>query len=202
MEKNDKKSIGIVLLAAGSASRMGMPKQLLVYEKKPLILHTLEKLLVLQYPVTVVLGARATMIKPVIKDYPVQIVENKDWAAGMGGSMQLGLRTHLDKQAVLLAVVDQPLLSVDVLKALLRIMDNVEDPTEVLGAARYQNEVIGVPALFGSSWYKLMLELPAKVGARKLLRQHQRKVTVVDFPTGDFDLDNPQDWEKFRDKTE
>ncbi|MEL6969499.1 MAG: nucleotidyltransferase family protein [Bacteroidota bacterium] len=202
MKEKDPKSVGIVLLAAGTASRMGMPKQLLVYEQKPLILHTLDKLMALESPITVVLGARAAMIRPVISEYPVTIVENESWAEGMGGSMQLGLQTHLDKKAVLLAVVDQALLTVTVLKNILRIVDEADQPAAVLGAARYQNDVLGVPAVFGREWYPVMMELPRKAGARKLLRQHESKVTVIDFPDGDFDLDKPQDWEKFRSKTE
>ena len=137
MEDKDKKRVGVILLAAGQASRMGMPKQLMVYEQKPLILHVLDKLLRLKLPVTVVLGARAAMIKPILADYAVNVVVNEDWEAGMGGSMQLGLREHLDDEAVLLTVVDQPLLTTAVLQEFVAIVAAAADPSQLLGAARY-----------------------------------------------------------------
>ena len=71
-----------------------MPKQLLVYDQEPLVLHILDKLLPLRLPITIVLGARAELIRPVIADLPIHIVVNREWATGMGGSMQAGLRTH------------------------------------------------------------------------------------------------------------
>ena len=202
MVGKDKKRVGVILLAAGLASRMGMPKQLMVYEQKPLIRHVLEKLLTLDLPITVVLGARAPMIRSVIEDLPVNIIVNKAWQEGMGGSMQMGLREHLTDEAVLLCVVDQPLLTTEILEQLLAIAKNATDATQVLGAARYQNDILGVPALFGQQWYDAMLNLPARVGARKLLRQYEGQVTEISFPDGDFDLDKPQDWEKFRRETE
>ena len=197
-ETKTNPSVGIILLAAGSASRMGMPKQLLVYQQEPLILHVLDKLLALNLPVTVVLGARAALIRPVLNDYPVQIVENPDWDKGMGGSMQAGLQSHLDKEAVLLCVVDQPFLNAEILQALLGILNTTPHPREVLGCAQYADGTLGVPALLGEKWFDTMLKLPPQAGARKILRSNQEQLATILFPQGDFDLDKPEDWEKFR----
>lgn len=198
MKKSDKKDIGIVLLAAGEGSRMGMPKQLLVYEKEPLILHVLGHLKKLELPITVVLGARAAMIRAVLMGQGVQIVENPAWESGMGGSMQAGIRTHMDKHGVLLCVVDQPFLNDDVLNDLIERFYQAPAPTDAIVAARYKNSMLGVPAIFGSAWFDQLLSLPPKVGARKLIRTNEDKVLKVDFTAGDFDLDRPEDWENFR----
>lgn len=202
MKKDDKKKVGIVLLAAGVSSRMGMPKQLLVYNKEPLILHILGHLKELNLPITVVLGARAALIQPVLQDQDVQIVTNPDWEAGMGGSMQMGVRTHLEKEGVLLCVVDQPFLTADILGALLQRFNEADNSSESIVAARYQDGTLGVPAIFGSAWLDKLLALPPKVGARKLIRANEEVVLTVDFSKGHFDLDRPEDWENFRELTE
>ena len=201
MKKSDKKDIGIVLLAAGAGSRMGMPKQLLVYEKEPLILHVLSHLKKLGLPITVVLGARAKMIRPVLKGQNIQIVENPDWEAGMGGSMQAGIRTHDDKSGVLLCVVDQPFLNAGILNNLLDQFYQASSPADALVAAQYKNGMLGVPAIFGSAWFDQLLSLPSQVGARKLIRSNEAQVLKVNFSAGDFDLDRPEDWENFRELT-
>lgn len=198
MNKDDQKQIGIILLAAGSASRMGMPKQLLVYDRQPLILHILDKLIPLGCPITVVLGARASLIRPVLAHLPITIIAHEEWADGMGGSMQAGLRTHLDKQAVLLCVVDQPFLEETVLTKLLACVEQTPAPEKVIAAARYTDGTLGVPALFGRNWFEQLLALPPESGARKLLRANKHIVKSIDFPMGNFDLDRPEDWESFR----
>lgn len=198
MKKSDKNKVGIVLLAAGSGSRMGMPKQLLVYDKEPLILHTLGHLQQLELPITVVLGARAALIRPVLTGQAVEIVENSDWEAGMGSSMQVGLQTQLDKDGVLLCVVDQPFLDNTVLEALLERYFEAPSAQDAIVAASYKDGTLGVPAIFGASWYEPLLSLPPTVGARKLIRSNEDQVLKVDFSAGNFDLDRPEDWENFR----
>lgn len=203
MLKNDhERKIGLLLLAAGEASRMGMPKQLLVYRAQPLIRHIIEELLVLNSPITVVLGARAEMIKPVINDFSIDIVTNIDWKSGMGVSMRVGLdclqQSHPNLDGVLCCVVDQPYLTHELLHKYLEIFFQLSSPSEALLAAKYKNNTIGVPALLGANQIHRLQNGEDAIGARKLLRKHAKSVITIDFPEGEFDLDNQDDWEKFR----
>ncbi|HPF52804.1 MAG TPA: NTP transferase domain-containing protein, partial [Draconibacterium sp.] len=68
--------IPIILLAAGSSSRMGQPKQLLSWGKQTLIEFQVEKLLKLGNPVYVVLGSSSDQILPLLSKYRVNVVLN------------------------------------------------------------------------------------------------------------------------------
>ena len=77
-------NIGIVILAAGSSTRMGTPKQLLRYQGRSLLRHTIEVAIAsVCQPIIVVLGAYAQLIKPDISQLSIQIVENLQWNKGI-----------------------------------------------------------------------------------------------------------------------
>lgn len=195
-----KKKIGIVLLAAGEASRMGMPKQLLVHQKEPLIRHMAQLLLKFQHPVAVVLGARAALIQPVIADLPLQVVVNENWQLGMGTSLVAGLETFSDMEGILFCVVDQPYLNEKLLRTFLEAFDQLSENDLGILAARYKNGRLGVPALFSKVWFEALAKVTPEEGARKIIRSEQDKLMTIDFPEGLFDLDRPEDWEEFRKK--
>lgn len=195
-----KKNTGIVLLAAGEARRMGMPKQLLIHEKEPLIRHMAKLVLKLNRPVTVVLGARAEIIKTVISDLPLKIVINSAWQEGMGTSLVAGLNSFSRMEAVLFCVVDQPYLSESLLRLFLETFDKLADDSVEILSARYNNGQLGVPALFGHQWFEELKKVGPEEGARKIIRKEKDNLTAIDFPEGIFDLDRPEDWERFRKK--
>jgi CTP:molybdopterin cytidylyltransferase MocA len=195
-----KKNTGIILLAAGEARRMGMPKQLLVYEKEPLIRHMAKLVLKLNRPVTVVLGARAETIKTVIADLPLKIVVNPAWQEGMGTSLVAGLNSFSNMEGVLFCVVDQPYLSEALLHSFLEGFDKLEADSVGILAARYNNGQLGVPALFGHQWFEELKKVAPDKGARRIIRQEKDNLVAIDFPEGIFDLDRPEDWERFREK--
>lgn len=77
--------IGLVLLAAGSSSRLGTPKQLLVVRGRTLLRHAAEEAVAAGCrPVVVVLGAYADRLAREIVDLPVMVAHNMAWRAGMG----------------------------------------------------------------------------------------------------------------------
>lgn len=201
MKAAEQREVGIVLLAAGQASRMGMPKQLLVHQKEPLILHITNLLLSLDHPVCVVLGSRHRLIMPVLEDLPVQTVINENWESGMGTSLQAGLQVFRNTvDGILFCVVDQPYLTKELLLAYLHKFQTIDNYKQSIITARYSNNRLGVPALFGSDWFDELSTVAPAEGARKIIRREKDRLHVIDFPKGNFDLDRPEDWEKFREK--
>jgi len=85
----DKKgNIAMVILAAGAASRMQAIKQLLPWKKTTLLGNAIEQGLQSNVDkVYVVLGANASKIKKQILNYPIQIIEHKNWQLGIGSSI-------------------------------------------------------------------------------------------------------------------
>ena len=68
----------IIVLAAGNSSRMGSPKQLLVYQEKTFLERIIDTALEIFDPnkIVLVLGARHHEISSVIKNKNIQIVIN------------------------------------------------------------------------------------------------------------------------------
>ena len=134
-------TIGAVLLAAGSGSRMGhRPKSLLELGGVPLIRQQLISLSGAGVDeVVVVLGHYADQIEEAIKEFPVTLVSNPDPDAGQVSSLRLGLQSLSSKlNAILIALADQPLI-------------NSQDIKDLIGAykKRPQNTHVVQPTVDG-----------------------------------------------------
>lgn len=187
-----------VLLAAGSSSRMGQPKQLLSFKGQPMINHMVTKLEVLELEeIFVVLGAFQDQIQSVISSANVSIISNSRWAEGMGTSVRIGMKEalarHSDLDGILYILVDQPYLTSVFLKKLIEAFKVFKSD---LIASKY-NDLESVPALFGKAYFEELISLEGDKGARKIIRSHAAKVYAISFEGGQYDLDTPQDWEQF-----
>ncbi len=194
--------LGIILLAAGASSRLGQPKQLLDVHGEPLLVHMVRQALPLACPVVVVLGAYQAQVAAALEGLPVELVHNPHWAAGMGTSIRLGLRTLLaqypDLPGCLFCVSDQIFLDTGLLHQYLETFRTGGFPEDTLLAARYTSGAVGVPVLFGKNWMPDLLCLDDAAGANRILKQHLHAITHLAFPQGDFDIDYPEDWEKWK----
>lgn len=93
-QKNDvAMSIAGVILAAGSASRIGQPKLLLPWKGEALIRHAARTAVSCLNPVVVVTGAWEKEIRDALKDLPVKMVHNAEWAEGQSTSVRAGINS-------------------------------------------------------------------------------------------------------------
>lgn len=189
--------LSILLLAAGSSSRLGRSKQLLKVDSESLLLRSSNLSLQVSKNVFVVLGSNFEEHVQSIKHLSVAIVENKEWERGLGSSLKAGLRQIVEKnpetKSVLILVCDQPLLTSSHLSKLAE----VGEATNKLIVSSLYNNVLGVPALFKKELFNELLKLDDSEGARKLIQQKKNDVEIVDFPGGEIDLDTPEDVKKF-----
>jgi molybdenum cofactor cytidylyltransferase len=191
-------NIGIIVLAAGSSSRMGRSKQLLEIEGEPLLCRCVKTALaVASNNVVVILGANEKPHREIIENLPVQILSNYYWKTGMGSSIKTGLNyllqsgTELD--AVIIMVCDQPALTSN---HLLKLIQKFNQNKGAIVASSYANSS-GVPALFGRSFFSNLLLLGDDHGAKKLIQQFPRQVETVEFPNGSIDLDTEADYQNY-----
>ncbi len=189
---------GIIILAAGSSTRMGTSKQLLLVDGTPLLARSTT--IALQSGISnivVVLGANEIEHRKAIKDLPVDIAVNKDWAQGMGGTLKVGLNHLLqhnpNTNAVIVMVCDQPLLTSEHLKLL---KEKFIDSQKLIVASRYAN-TFGVPALFAKSLFSEIQGLRVEHGAKKIIEAHPDEIEAVDFTEGGIDLDTAEDYRNF-----
>ncbi|WP_280139523.1 nucleotidyltransferase family protein [Aquimarina amphilecti] len=178
------------MLAAGSSSRMGTPKQLLPWKKDCLIIHEVKKSLELNLSETyVVLGANFELIQKEIIHFPVHVLNNKDWGLGMGSSITFGVRhlinNQIDFDAILITLVDQPLIDVSHLSCLISKFNSNQDKIIATG----MKNKIGVPALFPKAHYQELLELKEDFGARYIIKKYEDDLLVIDGGNRTDDID-------------
>lgn len=193
---------GAVILAAGASTRMGTPKQLLPLDGQPLLSRVVEAALAsAAWPVVVVLGANAELIRPVLARHPILIVENPAWAEGMAASIRTGVTTlrqfsrALD--AAIVTLCDQPAFSADVIAQLVATQHATG---RSIVAAHYAGRN-GAPALFLREHFATLTSLTGEEGARSLLNGDTTAVATVDLPQLAQDLDTPAHYAAVRPKS-
>lgn len=196
-------AVGVVILAAGASTRMGTPKQLLPYRGRSFLCHAAETALAsVCQPIIVVLGAHAERLRQEVKELPVQVVENLQWAEGMSSSVGAGiaaLDAESDKiSAVVLALCDQPFVSAQVINHLVEAYYFTGKP---IVASEYSG-TLGVPALFSRTLFSKLKTLKGGEGAKQVITKHAHNVLGVPFPEGAIDIDTPNDYEQFRSMVE
>ncbi|WP_113699035.1 nucleotidyltransferase family protein [Nonomuraea lactucae] len=173
-----------LLLAAGQGARLGTPKALVEYEGERLVdrgVRLLEEGGC--HPVVVVLGAVTVQVRGAV------IVRNPGWASGMGSSLRVGLAALPEEaEAVVVALVDQPLVRPEAVRALISSGARLAVATY---AGRRRN-----PVLLSRGDFAEVAELAVgDVGARAFMRAHPELVAEVPCDgLGDpADIDTPED---------
>lgn len=177
-------TIAAVVLAAGSSSRLGRPKQLLPCDGEPLVRVIAQRARAACDAACVVLGAQIDDIWPALAELDVDVIECTTWSEGMSASLRTGVRWARDAghEAIVICACDQPRLTTEHVARL------IAERAPIV-ASRYAG-TLGIPALFGAAHYDELLALDGDRGARALLRA--RDVTAIDWPDGAFDLDTPE----------
>ena len=187
---------GVILLAAGSSSRLGRPKQLINYQGKTLLQHSIEAAQHSAADVLiVVLGCNADLIQTHIESKEVSVLVHAHWKDGMSSSMQCGLRHLIETRQVdqvVLMLCDQPFVHQGLLDQLM--LDKQTSGKGII-ACSYAGTV-GVPALFDQKYFSELLALKGTEGAKKVILNHQEDTFLVDFPLGAVDLDTEEDVQK------
>lgn len=192
-------NVGAVILAAGSSSRMGRPKQTLHFQGMSLLKRaTLAALDATCRPVVVVTGANAELSRRELNQLDVREAFNPDWETGMGSSVRAGIETVISLDAAVAAVVllvcDQPHVTADVITSLLAAHHTIGRP---IIASAY-GESFGVPALFSRTMFLELTQLAGSSGAKEIIKRHASEAYFLPFPEGEVDMDTPDDFSRFR----
>jgi molybdenum cofactor cytidylyltransferase len=192
--------VGAVLLAAGSASRIGgRPKALLELDGVPLILRQLTALFEAGIDeVVVVLGHHAEQIEPVVQKFPVTRVHNPSPDDGQVSSQRLGLKVLSGKlDAVLVALADQPLIDARDITALIDAYSKRPEGTSVL-VPQVAGQP-GNPVIFSAAVREQILAGGATLGCRQWRAAHPEVVAAYDTDNRHYrvDIDTTEDIERF-----
>lgn len=190
--------IGLIILAAGSSSRMNHePKQMLKFRGKTLLRRAAETALQSEfYSTVVVLGANQEKLRKDIEDLPLRITVNENWESGISSSIKKGLSALSEENpdAVMIMLCDQPFVTTEVLQ---RLRDAFIETKKPIAASEYEN-TFGVPALFGREIFAELSNLQNDEGAKKIIKKDINRIAFVAVPEAAFDVDTLQDFEKLK----
>ncbi|QOG00613.1 NTP transferase domain-containing protein [Flavobacterium sp. MDT1-60] len=188
---------GIIILAAGNSSRLGQPKQLLVYKDTTLLQHIIaEASAIKESVVIVVTGANHELIEKEIDSSKIKTAFNQDWELGMSSSINTGINKALqlfpEIEKCILAVCDQPFVSHSVFENL--IAEHQKNGKGII-ASSYA-ETLGTPVLFDKKYFGELLNLKGQEGAKKIINQFLDDTASIPFEKGNIDIDTEEDYNK------
>lgn len=190
-----------VLLAAGTSSRMGRPKQLLEWGGRPLVRHVVQTALASRLDgLIVVIGAAAAEVRQALDGLTgqVQLVECADYAEGQAASLRAGLAAlPAGAEAAVVLLVDMPLVGPALID---RILAAYADAPAAVAVVPRHNGRRGNPALLAAELFAELGALKGDTGARALLERHAERVVWldVDDPAVTTDADTPEAFERLK----
>jgi len=153
-------------------------------------------------------------------------VFNSGAEKGMSASLKLGVLNAKTTDAYMFFVADQPLLSVETIKSLIKkterqgtvperqgtvlclggkktgdgsVSQNEEMPKKTIFVPRY-NKKHGMPTIFLAKWKDELLKIKGDIGGREIIKKNTNEVLFVDIKNAyeGFDVDTWKDYEVIR----
>ena len=181
----------VIILAAGSSSRLGQPKQLVLVNEVTLLNRTiLEAKKSRVEDVYIVLGANRDLIIPTLPDR-TNIIVNTDWKMGMGKSIAVAVDEIVNEETdgVIVLLADQVYLMFTYINNL--IERHLETSKNII-VCRY-NEGQGPPSFFSKKYFQELTQLNNDFGAKEIIKKNKNDVDWVAFPKGYIDIDTIDD---------
>jgi len=186
-------STAVLILAAGSSTRLGRPKQTLLFKGQTLVQKIVTTAAELQSgSVLLVLkeGGKMDVQEDII------ILHNPNADLGMATSIHCGINylevNEPNIETVIITVCDQPFITTELLQEMIIKYQETHLP---IIACQYDT-IIGTPVLFHKSMFKALLTLNGDKGAKQLINQHAQQVGLINFPLGNIDVDTEEDYER------
>lgn len=164
----NSKDLAVVILAAGTSSRLGeITKQLLVYKNETLLKIAVKKALEISKDVFVVLGHEKEKCEKELEDFDVNIIYNPNYKKGMGSTLSLGIKHTKEFNYTMVMLCDQPFIPLSHFQALKKNIQN----ENIIASLYEKNKSSKVPAIFPKKYYDELLKLYADFGAKEILQK-------------------------------
>jgi molybdenum cofactor cytidylyltransferase len=187
-------SVVALILAAGAATRMGRPKQLLDWGGRPLVRVVAEHALAARLDrVLIVVGAARADVAAALAGLPLEIVANPAYAEGQSSSLRAGVAALGPEVAAALVLLgDQPFVTQAIIE---RLVGEWRTSGAAVVAPSYAGQR-GNPVLFARTIFPELLAIGGDQGARGVLAADPARVRLVPFddPRPLADIDTPEDY--------
>ncbi|TDH39054.1 4-diphosphocytidyl-2C-methyl-D-erythritol kinase [Pseudohoeflea suaedae] len=194
-DKAQVMGVGIVLMAAGRASRMGEGaghKLLAEFDGEPLVRLMAQRALASRAEaVAAVTGFRAEDVAGALEGLELTIAENTGYASGMASSLKTGVEAlGPDLSGIMILLGDMPKLETAHIDLLLEAFGE-HDAKAIIRAADGDHR--GNPVILPASLVPDIMKLEGDVGARALIEQSGLPVIDIDIgPAARIDVDTPE----------
>jgi len=191
-----------IILAGGSSTRFGRPKQLLKLKGKYLLDYVLSAALASELNhIVLVLGHDHQNILQALETRTthkrLQVVINHRYLEGQSRSLQAGLQKIRQVfPAVMFLLGDQPLLNSNTIDHLLeRFRHSAKDICVPVFKGKRGN-----PTIFNRVLYDQLMAIEGDIGARDIIQANPERVLYIelDDPLCFFDIDSQKDFEKLQ----
>jgi molybdenum cofactor cytidylyltransferase len=187
-------NVAVIVLAAGSSTRLGQPKQVLRLSGRPLLERTLDvaRSTMLTHRILVV-GGFADDVLALVDTATFEIIYNPDYQTGQASSLRAGIAALPDSvDGVVVLLGDQPLVQPWLVDDL---ATNFDPAQSVAVRPRYEDGP-GNPILLGRSLFPELLQIEGDVGARGVLQRHRDRIMERDWTTqrAPRDVDSMDDY--------
>jgi len=183
-----------IILAAGKASRLGEPKQLLLWHGKPLVWHAVQSALTAGLsPVFVVCGAYSELVNAALRGMNITMIQNRSWQQGQGTSVSSGVKALPPEiGAVIFLLADQPFTPEKLIHELVETHSQNFSPI----VAPWVDGRIANPVLFDQNLFPALANLSGDMGGRSLFSHFEITRVNWDDPTILFDVDTQEDYHR------
>lgn len=193
-----KSQVAGIVLAAGSSSRLGQPKQLLELEGRPLLQHAVDAAEGAGLAdVVVVLGHRAEQVESSVTTGPgTRVVVNSEYLEGQATSLRAGLNAMGPGiRAAVVILGDQPAVTAERIRA---VVDAYEAASKYVVQATYGSRP-GHPVLFDRAVWPQLQAVEGDLGAREVLKEHPDWIERIEVG-GEVpgDVDTWEDYERLK----
>ncbi len=185
--------IGILVLAAGRATRMGGPNKLLAMLDDESLARIAARHALDAEPasVTVVTGHMAQEVGAALSGLDVSIVHNPDYAEGLSTSLKAGIvALPADTDAALVMLADMPHVTPEILQRLIEAYDPASGHLIIVPTVDGKQ---GNPVLWSKSYFPDLTAIRGDVGARHLIDSNGESVVEVEIgAAARLNVDTPE----------
>jgi len=186
-------NVHAVLLAAGRSSRMGGANKLMaLFQGKPLVRRTAERVLASKSESTVVVsGHQASRVRDALAGLDIPVAHNADFASGLASSLKVGISAlPEDAAGALIVLGDMP----EVLPADLdRLIEAFERAGGRAVVRATHDGKRGNPVILPRSLFAAVAHLEGDTGARHLIESEGVDVVDIEIGAGAaVDVDTPE----------
>jgi molybdenum cofactor cytidylyltransferase len=192
-------NIAAIVLAAGTASRMGAHKLLLPLGGLPVIARVVAAAEATSAaPVAVVLGHEAGQVRAALARGRWKAIANEEYASGMASSLRAGME-WLEQQpsadtllGALIVLGDQPLVTASMIE---RLLERARERPQRICAASYAGERRH-PIYFPRTLFGELQVLSGDEGGRSVVAHHGDLLDQVPLEPAEaaMDVDTPGDY--------